>query len=314
MMALRRESARFMVALATLTTGWRAIAYPRVHLDTQGMRFRRIWSVRGELAFWAAWGVGLAAFAMLAVWVSGHYAASVDRRVTFEVQELYRYPWADELFGRANDAGAFDVVAGVVLAAFVVLLVRGLRFEALVVAGAVPMHYAQVAVGELVHRPEQQFLAMRATFDGLLPPRMYPDPYGFPSGHVFGEVLVYGLIFAYAPRALGPRPLAWLVRLACVAEIGVGGAARMYTGAHWFTDVAGAALLAVLYLALAWRIDRVVLHLRAVADERQLAAAAGITGAPLTTAETPIETEAARSAIEATPSGRTRRRAGERVR
>jgi membrane-associated phospholipid phosphatase len=93
---------------------------------------------------------------------------------------------------------------------------------------------------------------------------------------VFGETIVYGLVFAYAGRALKFRPLVWLVRAACVFEIAMGGPARMYTGAHWFSDVVGAMLLAGIYLLLAWRVDRAIVHVRQVQGERALAAKAGL--------------------------------------
>lgn len=61
----------------------------------------------------------------------------------------------------------------------------------------------------------------------------------FPSGHVLGAVTLYGLVFVLAaaiPRR-GPR---LLVRTACVGVIAGVGFARVWTGAHWPTDVAAA--------------------------------------------------------------------------
>jgi membrane-associated phospholipid phosphatase len=88
------------------------------------------------------------------------------------------------------------------------------------------------------------------------------------------------LIFAYVPRAVAFKPLTWLVRAFCVFEMALIGPARMYTAAHWFSDVIGAALLAGIYLALAWKIDGAIKHLRAVAVERDLAADAGLSVQP----------------------------------
>ena len=61
-------------------------------------------------------------------------------------------------------------------------------------------------------------------------------------------------------------------------EIALIGPARMYVGAHWFSDVIGALLLAGIYLALAWKLDGIVGHIRALDDERHLAADAGLSG------------------------------------
>ena len=240
------------------------------------MLTRRIWSHRSEIAFWTLWLSAVASFVALAAWAGHRYTLPLDRRVTFGVQELYRYGWADRLFQTVNDLGSEGTITLVLFAAFAIALLRGLRYEALMIAGTGAIRYVQLGVRATVHRPDEQYNALRASFQGLFPPRMYPDTNGFPSGHVFGATIVYGLIFAYAPRATAFKPLAWLIRAFCVFEITLIGPARMYTGAHWFSDVTGAALLAGIYLALAWKIDGAITHIRTVAAERDLAAAAGL--------------------------------------
>jgi len=241
------------------------------------MLLQRFWSRRADVAFWSAWLAGAASFCALALWSAHRYALPLDIRLTQWVQGLDRYPRAGRVFGIVNDFGDYQFIAAVLLLSFGWLLLRGLRFEALMLAGAGALRYVQLGVRDAVHRP----------FDAGSPPwadaslphlRRWPGPDGFPSGHVFGEVAVYGLIFAYAGRVIPVRPIAWLVRAFCVFEIALGGPARLYTGAHWASDVAGAALLALLYLGLAWRIDRAVLHIRAVTAEPDLAADGGVSG------------------------------------
>jgi len=264
-----------MITLADLTSRRAPIAYARSQLDTQAMLVQRFWSRRADIAFWTAWLSGVAAFCALALWSAHRYALPLDIRLTQWVQALDRYPRAGRLFGIVNDFGDYQFIAAVLLMSFGWLLLRGLRFEALMLAGAGALRYVQLGVRDLVHRP----------FDASSPPwsdaslphlRRWPGPDGFPSGHVFGEIAVYGLIFAYAGRVIPVRPVAWLVRAFCVFEIALGGPARVYTGAHWPSDVAAASLLALLYVGLAWRTDRAVLHIRAVTGERGLASHAGL--------------------------------------
>ncbi len=266
MTSLQRGSAFFMITLADLTPRRDPIAYARAQLDTHEVLLRRLWTRRSDIAFLIAWLSALGGLIALAVWVDNRYFLPFDVRPTEWLQGLHRYPQLDTLFRYTNDAGNYEFVAAVLLCSFVWLLMRGLRFEALMMAGAGALHYVQLGLRFAIHRP----------FSLADPPwwaypqydiRQWPGPDGFPSGHVFGEVAVYGLVFAYVPRVIAFRPLAWAVRLFCAAVIVLGGPARVYAGAHWPSDVIGSMLLAALYLGIAWRVDRHVVHIRAVTAE-----------------------------------------------
>ncbi len=62
--------------------------------------------------------------------------------------------------------------------------------------------------------------------------------YGFPSGHVYGDMLVYGAI-AVTAAAWCDRRLVLAVQVAAVAICALAGPARVAVGAHWPSDVAG---------------------------------------------------------------------------
>jgi undecaprenyl-diphosphatase len=98
----------------------------------------------------------------------------------------------------------------------------------------------------------------------------------FPSGHVVGAVLLYGVVFYLA----GGARLGWLraaIRIVAVLVIATVGFARVWLGAHWVSDVlAGYSLGFAMLFALIWlhrRIDAVAGHLplrealRALRDE-----------------------------------------------
>lgn len=78
------------------------------------------------------------------------------------------------------------------------------------------------------------------------------DSFGFPSGHVYGDVVLYGVVAVFAPLWL-PRRLVLPVRAVLLAVILLSGPARVYVGAHWPSDTAGGYLWggAALCLALA---------------------------------------------------------------
>ncbi|MBI2766960.1 MAG: phosphatase PAP2 family protein [Chloroflexi bacterium] len=76
------------------------------------------------------------------------------------------------------------------------------------------------------------------------------DSYGFPSGHVYGDVVMYGLLAVTAPAYLHPR-LVPAVRALCLAIIALAGPARVTVGAHWPSDTLGGYLWGVAALCLA---------------------------------------------------------------
>ncbi|MBA2277040.1 MAG: phosphatase PAP2 family protein, partial [Chloroflexia bacterium] len=70
----------------------------------------------------------------------------------------------------------------------------------------------------------------------------------FPSGHVTGAVLFYGLVFVLAGRIRDPL-LRRMVRVAALGPLVLVGFARVWDGAHWPTDVLGAYALGMALLA-----------------------------------------------------------------
>ena len=72
----------------------------------------------------------------------------------------------------------------------------------------------------------------------------------FPSGHVEGAILFYGLIFLLA-RRIENRAIRLAVQIGSVAIVASSSFARIWQGAHWPSDVIGALLLGgVLAIAL----------------------------------------------------------------
>ncbi len=75
---------------------------------------------------------------------------------------------------------------------------------------------------------------------------------GFPSGHAMGAMLLYGGIAYLAPMLVGPRRRR-IVQIPAITILLVVGFGRVYTGAHWPSDVLGGYLWGAIVLTLvAW--------------------------------------------------------------
>lgn len=215
----------------------------------------------------ALWLATCAAFFALARWAHGTYFLPFDKKPSIWVQKIPAN-YADPLFEPINRLGDFGWVAAALIALFAVLLVRGRLVEATIVLGAGAMQYAYAATRAAVDRPF-------SWDEPPVPVRVFPNADSFPSGHVFGEVMAYGLILAFIPRIVPWWPVAWLVRMLCAFVIVVGVPARLYYGAHWTSDVIGSVLLAAMYLIPALWIDA-LLQERAVAKhDRETALSTG---------------------------------------
>lgn len=71
---------------------------------------------------------------------------------------------------------------------------------------------------------------------------------GFPSGHTMSATLLYGYAVAVACLRL-PRAATVLAATPCACAIAIIGWERVYSGAHWPSDVAGGFTIGVLLLA-----------------------------------------------------------------
>ncbi len=101
-------------------------------------------------------------------------------------------------------------------------------------------------------------VALKHVFARLRPhfedPILVLHSYSFPSGHTIGATLFYATLAAYLLNLPGRSPVRGGKRIAIIVGavllVVLTGFSRIYLGAHFFSDVVGAALLGMAWFAL----------------------------------------------------------------
>jgi undecaprenyl-diphosphatase len=93
---------------------------------------------------------------------------------------------------------------------------------------------------EWVERPRPSDELVQVTSDA--------SGYSFPSGHVVGTAVLFGLLFFLIPVLVRWRTPRWALQFGCLLMVLAAGPARVYVGVHWPSDALGGYLLALLFL------------------------------------------------------------------
>jgi membrane-associated phospholipid phosphatase len=196
-----------------------------------------------------AWAVGVVLFVVMAALAAVRDTFPGDLFLTHRWQDV-DVPVLGGTLAFVNALG-FTLAAGAItVGAAALAALRGRWLEGgLVVLTLVPRGL-QMVVKDLVGRarPSEDLVRVSEEAGGA----------GFPSGHVVGAVVFYGLLLYLTPRLIEARPLRLVLALFCVFMILATGPARVYTGAHWPSDTVGGYLFGLLCLAVLIALDRTI--------------------------------------------------------
>ncbi|MGB3330873.1 MAG: phosphatase PAP2 family protein [Thermomicrobiales bacterium] len=198
------------------------------------------------------WPLGwpvIAALAVLAV-ILAILAARIgtlpgDLWVSTQLQRLHGQPWR-ALWHVGNAFGTSRWVIWIALASLVGSSLRREWRDVGLLLGVLVLRLAMLPLKGIVQSP-------RPTADQV----HIVEPvagYGFPSGHTLTATVVFGTIAVLIVRHLA-RP--WAARAAVaiwIVGVTLTGFARIWSGAHWTSDVIGAALIGTIAVAIAARI------------------------------------------------------------
>jgi undecaprenyl-diphosphatase len=146
----------------------------------------------------------------------------------------------DRFFRFENWLGDGQPLIYVTLIAAAVLFWRGYWVEAACFLLTFLVRLGDVAVKVAVSEPRPSASLINVTFPH--------DNLSFPSGHVIGVTLVFGLLFVFARKLVGDARAVLVLRIVCAAYVATIGLARIWVGAHWPSDVLGGYLYAELFL------------------------------------------------------------------
>jgi membrane-associated phospholipid phosphatase len=202
--------------------------------------------------FGIAVAAGVAA-AVLTLYVIGHPYIPVDATVERDVQGTNWGPliYAFRFFSWIGDAKGL-----VVELVIFILIVLFNRHSWIFAAGATLSGGWYEAVVTLVHRPRPKVPTVIQVLE-------HPGASSYPSGHTIFVMTVVVVLMVCLGRRFLPvwgQVAGWSIAALLVLANAIG---RVYTGAHWPTDVLGGILIAVFWLGLLGSIRR-------VSDSRQL--------------------------------------------
>ena len=191
----------------------------------------------------ALWSIALAVVAgatlVLSLWAAAWPVLPGDVASARWLQ-MHPFPFGRELAHAINMLGYAPGAISLTVVFAGLLVWRGHPRLAAVILGTLPLRLLPSALKAIVDSP-------RPTPDIVEVLESPADP-GFPSGHAFGAVLVFGLLWWLAPRLARSQLASRALRALALCLILATGYSRVLVGAHWPSDVLGGYLWGLLVL------------------------------------------------------------------
>jgi membrane-associated phospholipid phosphatase len=194
--------------------------------------------------FLKVYALQLMLFGLLALFVHVHPVFPLDVAITHSFQQN-QSPWLRITMLAISYPGDSLLLPALVLLTTIVFWARGVRLEALFVAGLSTVSLLlnlliKVQVGR--PRPTANLVRIVEAAAG----------YSFPSGHVMAYIAYWGLLFSFGVILFEGKHW-WRTALltTSAAFVVLIGPSRVYLGDHWASDVLGAYLIGGVLLGLA---------------------------------------------------------------
>jgi len=190
------------------------------------------------------------AFAALALVCHGHGTLAPDLRVSRWIQQ-WDQPLASQVSDLGNLLGTSSLALVVIVVCWVVFPLLGCRRELWFVTIVGVLRLAATQLKGVFDSPRpstNQGIIVRASFDGL----------GFPSGHAMTSAVLFGTLVFLTWRLVPNRAARIAAPVALVAGVLATDVARIWTGAHWLSDVVGGTIAGLFMVALAANLSALI--------------------------------------------------------
>ena len=164
-----------------------------------------------------------------------------DLFLTRSIQEIRLSRW-EETMGMVSTIGRALPMSVLGLACFIWFLWKKQKAEYIVLGAALLSLAVNPVLKVLVDRPRptEDLVVILRDVTGL----------GFPSGHAYTAMVLFGLLFYLTPIVVPWRRMIPFLRLLFLSLIILMGVSRVYLGAHWPSDVLGGFLVGGIILSL----------------------------------------------------------------
>lgn len=174
--------------------------------------------------------LGITITALMTIYASTGGLFPGDTRISHTIQAVDSNATASVVtfMNAAFDAPTLIVITAVLS---IVLGVLGRYPQMFLLAATTLSQIANAVLKLAVGRPRPE--------DGVVRVTEQANGLSFPSGHTMGTVVFFGIIFYLSFQLISHRHLRLLVQALAIFQMVAIGFSRVYTGAHWPSDVLG---------------------------------------------------------------------------
>ncbi|MGC4108377.1 MAG: phosphatase PAP2 family protein [Thermomicrobiales bacterium] len=195
---------------------------------------------------WPAIGVLASLFVVLAMLAGTVETLPGDLWVTTHLQRLHGQPWRT-LWHIGDAFGTSGWIIWIAIGGLIVTAAMRWWNDVALLGAVLILRAAAFPIKSIVQSPRPTSAQVHLV--------EHANGFGFPSGHTLTAMALFGTIAVLMVRHLSWPLAPRLAGAIWVVGVGVTGFARIWSGAHWTSDVVGSVLLGTAAIAVAAKVQ-----------------------------------------------------------